>query len=195
METAQLLKENTMNLIFSKIVLLTFSLCIIGCAPLRYDGPYSGRVIDADTKQPIEGAVVHGNWSKVYPNPTGSNSEYYDSTEVLTDKNGNFKISGQGLLLFSFIDKMSLTIFKSGYGSFQNSWEGLKSKYLQHKVNWENDNLTIMLRHLSLEERKKRSISMPSAPNNKRKLFIREYNKEVIDGKGYDKSYLLPEED
>ena len=48
-------------------VLVTFIFSCAGCVSFaRIDGPYEGRVVDADTKAPIEGVVVHGNWYKVW---------------------------------------------------------------------------------------------------------------------------------
>lgn len=47
------------------LVLLAFVSCL-GCVSMaRIDGPYRGRVVDAETERPIAGAVIHGTWSKV----------------------------------------------------------------------------------------------------------------------------------
>jgi len=99
-----------------------------GCVSmLRYDGLYEGRVIDAASGNPIEGAVAHGTWSRIHVTPGGQSTEYLDSYEVLTDKDGNFRIPGKGLLILSNIDVISLTIFKAGYEQWEpHTWHGLR---------------------------------------------------------------------
>lgn len=180
------------------LILLSFAfITCTGCVSvLRIDGPYEGRVIDKESGQPIEGAVAHGTWSKVYPNPAGSSSEYYDSHEVLTDKNGDFKILGKGFLIFSNVDDMRLTIFKAGYSQWpSNSWSGLVQFGPVDKVSWDECGKgTFKLQKLTMEERRKRGVSMPDfGPNSKHNLLIKERNKEMIEI-GRPTSTLLPEE-
>src|SRR4030067_3602137 len=57
------------------------------------DGPWSGKVIDAETKEPIEGAVVVAVWKKIYSTLTGDSSYFFDAIETITDRTGNFSIS------------------------------------------------------------------------------------------------------
>jgi hypothetical protein len=70
--------------------------------------------------------VVDGSWHKRY---LGGGTEYYDSSEVLTDKNGEFKI-GHGLIIhsiFYFVQGMDVTIFKAGYMEVDPvNWQSLK---------------------------------------------------------------------
>jgi len=157
-------------------ILLMF--CCSGCVTyIGYDGPYEGRVIDKDTRQPIVGAVVHGSWFKAHPGPGGATHTYYDSREVLTDKDGKFKIEGLGLLIFSNMEKMDINMFKAGYTQQYGAWEGLK--YIHEDVEWDGNKAIIKLRRMSIEERRKRVINTPSTPTNKEiKLFMREENVE-----------------
>lgn len=163
-------------------ILLFFS----GCAPLRIDGPYKGKIIDAQTSQPIEGVVVNANWHRVYPNVAGSSSTYYDTRETLTDKNGEFRVPGMGLLFFSFIDKAYITIFKAGYDGVNAGWVALDKNHLgqwRGQVTRDDGKLVIRLNKLSMEERRKR-LGPPSpldAPNTKVKLLHTESNKEVVE--------------
>ena len=60
--------------------------------PLIAGGPYRGRVIDAETKQPLEGAVVLAIWETKTPGVAGYGYSYLDSEEVLTDENGRFVV-------------------------------------------------------------------------------------------------------
>jgi hypothetical protein len=60
-----LMRTNGFSIMLFVTVFLMFT---AGCAyPIRYDGPYEGRVIEAETKQPIEGVVVLGVWYKEEP--------------------------------------------------------------------------------------------------------------------------------
>jgi len=183
-----------MKHLFAQLVVIAAWISCAGCASmLRIDGPYEGKVIDAVTKEPIEGAVIHGAWYKVH---LGGAHEYYDSYEVLTDKNGEFKIPGKGLLIFSSVDDMDLTIFKVGYKQWTpNSWSGLKEgKWQNEEVIWHGNKGTFKLQQMTMEERRKRIVDFPvSVPPNKYRLLIIERNKEKIEVGGPSNS-LLPME-
>jgi hypothetical protein len=56
----------------------------------RYRGPYQGRVVDAETKAPIGGAVVVASWTRDRVYPLGSVNERYAVREVVTDADGRF---------------------------------------------------------------------------------------------------------
>ncbi len=161
------------------VLLLTL---IISSGCIRIDGPYRGKVIDAETNLPIQGAVVHGTWHKIH---LGGGSDYYDSYETLTDKNGEFKIPGQGLLFDTFIlghvDWVMLTIFKAGYEEVEPSWwKGLRGGSYK-VVTWQGDKGIFRLKRMTLEQRRKRVITFPNVPNNKERLFELESNKENIE--------------
>jgi hypothetical protein len=90
-------------------------LCLLnaGCVytVVRYDGPYEGRVVDAETGSPIEGVVVLGVWYKEEPTVAGAVSSFYDSREILTDKDGNFNIHGKGLKIMSKVVRRSALLY------------------------------------------------------------------------------------
>jgi hypothetical protein len=176
----------------SQIIIVSILLACTACASmLRVDGPYEGKVIDAVTKQPIEGAVVHGTWHKRY---LGGGTEYYDSYEVLTDKNGEFKIPGQGFLIFSDVEGMMLTIFKAGYEEVSPAyWKGLQGGSYD-VVTWQGNKGIFKLHSMTLEERRKRVLTFPTdVPGKKEKLFRMESNKENIEI-GSDPNTLFPME-
>lgn len=151
---------------------------------IRYDGPYEGRIIDAETKQPIEGVVVLGVWYKEEPNVAGSSNTYYDAQETVTGKDGEFKIQGQGLKIFSFVGTMNVLIFKAGYEYIGSGpWESLKwdGGLMEKKAELEGDKAIIPLKKLTMEERKEDSTpSRPNIPDEKMRLLTEEINKERI---------------
>ncbi|MBI5561461.1 MAG: hypothetical protein HY894_01210 [Deltaproteobacteria bacterium] len=91
-------------------------------SPALAAGPWKGRVIDSDTKGPLEGAVVLAVWERVWRTPTGGNSYFYEAKETLTDKDGRFEIPSYTPInifpIISYMDGPVFTIFKPIYGSF-----------------------------------------------------------------------------
>ena len=104
---------------FVVVVLLSLS----GCYPVTR-GPWKGKVVDANTKAPIEGAVVVAVWEKsTFGGPGGPVESYFDAKETLTDKDGNFEFPTYKYMHYEFIRAMTgpnFTIFKPGYGSYPN---------------------------------------------------------------------------
>jgi hypothetical protein len=155
------MKTTRLLLLFSNLILLLNA----GCSyAIRYDGTYTGIVVDVDTRDPIEGAVVLGTWYTVAHTVAGGVSSYYDARETVTDKNGEFSIPGMGLRIMSNLEPMDFLIFKAGYehvGSMP--WVSLKVDILlSKKIEWKGSEPLIPLRKLTMEERKKQS--GPSAP-------------------------------
>ena len=88
--------------------------------PLFAGGPYKGRVIDAETKQPLEGAVVLAVWENKTPGIAGYSYSYLDSEEVLTDENGRFIVGRHPpmSLIPAWVYGPRIDIFYPGYGSY-----------------------------------------------------------------------------
>jgi hypothetical protein len=85
-----------------------------------YHGPYRGRVIDAETKKPLEGAVVVAVWNREVVWIFQTNTEFWQAREVLTDSNGEFVLDAEDIELKapSRTLRPTLVIFYPGYGSF-----------------------------------------------------------------------------
>ena len=100
---------------------------------------FKGKIIDAEAKQPIEGAVVTAVYysQTLISGPGGGSTKIIKIQESLTDEKGEFTIPAYTTLINpNSLEAMTyFTIFKSGYGSYPNfSVEPRKSiKYL----NWE----------------------------------------------------------
>jgi hypothetical protein len=96
---------------------------------------FKGRVVDAGTKEPIEGAAVVAYWYKEEAFIIESSFLLKDVKEALTDKNGAWTIEGPKgrghslfLLLLSHLPFVHVTrepefiIFKPGYCSWPNGF-------------------------------------------------------------------------
>jgi len=86
------------------------------------DGPYRGKVIDADTQQPIEGAVVVAVWIERIFRPFQDEIAFREAKEVFTNKDGTYEIPGYidgevGKEVIG-IQRPHIYIFKAGYGSY-----------------------------------------------------------------------------
>ena len=169
------------QMVSMKTKLLTFIFYVISlssCYAARMDGPYEGRVIDAETGRPIEGVVVLGTWHSITVTPGGGVSNYYDAQETVTDKNGEFKVKGLGLLVLNNIPEPDIKVFKTGYEHSGLFWTPGEVP-LYSKIKWEGNKVIIPLKKLTMEERKKNLPPLPpgEAPHKKIKLMLDEYNK------------------
>lgn len=90
---------------------------------LIYNKPeFKGKVIDAETKEPIQGAVVVTVYEKhsLIGGPGGGYTSVIKVKEVLTDRNGEFLITSYTTMIQpnSIEDAVDIIIYKPGYGSY-----------------------------------------------------------------------------
>jgi len=105
------------------VVLLSVLIALAWSArnPVWADGPYRGKVIDAETKEPIEGAVVVAVWEKRVFRPVESKTVFEEAKEAMTDKDGEFMIPGYTIGKVGGLfgtQEPDFYIFKPGYGSY-----------------------------------------------------------------------------
>jgi len=79
----------------------------------------TGIVVDAETGQPVEGAIVFVEWTKTKGLPGLTSTRVYKIVEVETDKEGKFSISGT---LSPFVDPPMVVIYKRGYVAWRNDF-------------------------------------------------------------------------
>ena len=125
-------------------------------------GPWKAQIVDAETKQPLEGVVVLAWWTRhVRGFPGGPSSEYHDSEEVLTDKDGRFTIAARSFFSLNplvFFRGPEFTIFRPGYGRWDQYGRypmtgGTKGRY-EHDLLSQDDIVVDLPRLQSLAARK-----------------------------------------
>lgn len=114
---ASLREGFTLKELFLAIFVFFFTATSVFSADFLYhsDGPYRGKVIDLETGEPIQGAVVAGTWELyiLYVKP-----RFCDTEETITDKNGEFvlpKASCFTLWPLARTRNFHFIVFKPGY--------------------------------------------------------------------------------
>jgi hypothetical protein len=95
------------------VTLLLFVLLASGCAA---SGPIRSQVLDAQTNQPIPGAVVLGVWTKRVGFPGLDHTETVAVRETEVDAQGNFELVQPG----ADYGEESVTIYRFGYVAWNN---------------------------------------------------------------------------
>ncbi len=119
------------------ICIFILILSTTGCALVhRYDA-YYGKVVDGETKEPLEGAAVLAVYNTEEYGLAGSVYHYLDAKETVTDKNGEFRIPSFMSYTFrplqSFDRNVWFTIFKPGYGCYPKH-KGVKPESLRNGI-------------------------------------------------------------
>ncbi len=87
--------------------------------PASQWGPFTGRVVDAQTNDPIPGAIFVAQWERWIPNPVHSKWWFNDARAAVADKDGKFEIPGRWPpLLSSLIGLVRLTCVAPGYAPY-----------------------------------------------------------------------------
>jgi hypothetical protein len=146
--------------IFVSVVFLTSA----GCAISIHEGSRKGKIVAADTGEPIEDAVVLGVWYTYRSTNTGTVSSYYATRETKSDKNGQFVLPGLGTWFYVNLAPPIIQISKTNYALFRYRWLPDKDLMKLHTgIIW-NDNMPIIpLRKLSEEERQETPYPKPTA--------------------------------
>jgi hypothetical protein len=77
------------------LIIFVTVICFFSINPIAHAKTFSGRVIDADTQEPIEGAVVVVYWHEARRTSIGDlSTRLKDVKETLTDKNGEWSVAG-----------------------------------------------------------------------------------------------------
>lgn len=125
--------EKMRNAIRHIILLFALLYFTAGCHACYPD--INGTVVDAETGQPIEGAIVLVEWTK----RVGFGDYHTESVkvvEVITDKDGKFKVTG---IKNPLVDPPDMTIYKKGYVAWNNKI--IFPEYSKRDFKWQSGNL------------------------------------------------------
>jgi hypothetical protein len=138
--------STTVVLILTSFVLI---LALISCSPKHV---VRGRVVDAETRQPIKGAAVAIKWYTESSGKQSDNPESVDARQALSDDRGVFKVPEHS------DKKYVLGVYKNGYicWSSQNVFSNqpqaaAKEKYPRKKDHPIKDGVEIELLPLKKE--------------------------------------------
>jgi hypothetical protein len=144
------------------------------CALYHHYPSYYGKIVDAETKKPLEGAVVLADYyTWLHASPGGPGVYFLDAQEAISDKNGEFRIPALNAFAFrpisTFEPEPGFSIFKPRYSCFQSRLAGEQYR-------------TIELREAkNRDERIWNTNCYPTiVPDDKMKKFIDVINSERI---------------
>jgi hypothetical protein len=159
-----------------KIILAGLILILLLIAILTYasDRTYQGRVIDAETKEPIEGTVVVAVWWEQRGFFFGSTQRLKDVKEALTDQEGKWSIVGpegyENKIIPGFLQLLgiwatkspSFIVFKPGYCSWPNGFsiDACKDKIGPERTDQITEGKTIELPQLTNRGDRLRSFNL-----------------------------------
>lgn len=108
-------------------VLLILALLLVGLtAAAPAAETYHGRVLDADTKQPLQGAVVTVIWMKYPFGSTEGVSDFHGAREAVTDADGRFSIDATPPRKWNPFRALhrrpEIIVFKPGYGRYPDMY-------------------------------------------------------------------------
>lgn len=96
--------------------LIVVPLLLAGCrsGPEQW-GPFGGRVVDAETGEPLAGAHVMVSWERDHPNPDHWTQRFYDAEETVTDGSGRFEIPRKTRIVTVLVSEPRFGVFYAGY--------------------------------------------------------------------------------
>ncbi|MFC1523691.1 hypothetical protein ACFL6N_02755 [Thermodesulfobacteriota bacterium] len=113
-----MVKMNVQRFFVGLCVLALLSACTLTTSY----GPYSGKVLDQQTGQPIEGAVVLVQFFTIFDGVEGQFNKYIEAVEVLTDGQGEFHVPSFRLWAVRFFHswnpEVEIVIFKPGFAVY-----------------------------------------------------------------------------
>ena len=109
--------------IISVTIIVSFTVSAFAGWLIYYKPAFKGKVIDAESKEPIEGAVVVVLYTKHVYGPSGGYGSVIKIREILTDKKGEFSFPSYTTVIhpISREDFADFIVYKPGYGNFPNS--------------------------------------------------------------------------
>jgi hypothetical protein len=107
--------------VVAHLVMLSPSSVVAGWL-IFHEPAFSGKILDIDTKRPIEGVVVVARYMKATMGlGSGTISSTVKLQEAVTDINGNFEIPSYSTVIqpFSWQTSTVFIVYKDGYASLE----------------------------------------------------------------------------
>jgi len=116
------MKNVYLIIVLSTLLIIAFTTSALAGWLIFHKPEFRGKVIDAETKELIEGVVVVAIYQK-YPiisGPAGGNTSIVKIKETLTDEKGEFYFPPYTTIIQPFAreEETVFIIFKPGYGSY-----------------------------------------------------------------------------
>lgn len=148
---------------------------------------YRGKVIDAETKEPLVGAVVLAIWYREAPGLGGHGPavDYHDALEALTDAQGEFTVPAKThLTTIGKIREPEFVIYYPGYGYYS----GFQVHPIGKEITaaYEQKFFHVELRQLKIREERMKvrditASSISDVPDAKMPHLVDLVNKERLD--------------
>lgn len=153
-------------------------------------GPWKGRVVDLETQEPLEGAVVLAVWDKTYRGPAGEGSKLHRVEEILTDKDGYFEVPAyiaiNFLPLIRYIEGPILYVFKPEYLQVEiYQWEEITEEPVERREYYNGPIYRlslglIELPRLKTDKDRRRNLDHPNIPSDMMPKYLKSENQERI---------------
>jgi len=150
---------------------------ILNPLPFRYLAEFKGKVIDAQTKEPVGGAVVVALYYSGTASPGGMVTFQVDARETLTDEKGGFRLKPalRWFVRHRGFFEGRLIIFKPGYGVFPDH---RLSEAIGVNKSWPPPGEDILYTVPKLETRAERLRNVTYVSKYNLPLFIEALNEE-----------------
>lgn len=152
---------------------------------LSYQSSIKGRVIDAETGKPIEGAVVLVEWTKTKGFGL-TYTESYKAAEAVSDKEGKFTLPG---CYSPFVNEPNVTIYKKGYVAWSSRWIFPDYRNMEN-ITWKNEYVVKMQRFSENESHDKHEDFIMSSINSSLNI---ESKKILFDAFEWERELALQE--
>jgi hypothetical protein len=167
LENREILKGKNMKIIRTLFFAQVLLVVCLGCTHSSIYGPYYGKIIDKETKEPLAGAAVLVVFYTSQPGPAGSIGRYADALETVTDRNGEFRIPEYRVTSEKYLYLLEnygyFTIFRPGYGCYPMH-KDVQPMFVPNGTLPPNQYVTIELPRLkTIQERRESTMCSPSS--------------------------------
>ena len=95
----------------------------------RTEGPFTARIVEAETGKPVAGVIVVALYQKKTPGMVHPNTEFYDVDETVSDSDGRFTLPAKELPISTPLVHVigpEIIVFRAGYKGWR--FQGVDSR-------------------------------------------------------------------